>query len=75
MATEPREKMEEIISYLKPLVESYRLLVGSAEEFNKITLAHKKDLEKAIDRANELGEIIDKLLNFLDSEMSRGRGC
>jgi len=28
MATEPREKMEEIISYLKPLVESYRLLVN-----------------------------------------------
>ena len=44
---------------LTPLVSSYRLSVGAAEEFNRIALAHRKDVEDAIDRADDLGHLVD----------------
>ncbi|MGI5999207.1 MAG: hypothetical protein ACOX89_11170 [Lutispora sp.] len=50
-----------LIDILTPLVSSYRLLVGAADEFNKITLAHKSDLEGAINRADDMGDIIDEI--------------
>ncbi|MFD3155829.1 hypothetical protein ACFIJ5_03045 [Haloimpatiens sp. FM7330] len=48
------------------LVNSYRLLVGGADELNKIALAEKKDIKKALNRAEDLGEIIDNLICILD---------
>ncbi|HHT63844.1 MAG: hypothetical protein ACOX4H_08255 [Bacillota bacterium] len=60
------DTISQLIAFLKPMSESYRLLVGAADEFNKITLAHKKDLEDAINRADDLGDIIDKLIKTLD---------
>ncbi len=50
-----------LIDILTPLVSSYRLLVGAADEFNGITLAHKSDLEGAISRADDMGDIIDDI--------------
>ncbi|MDF2840983.1 MAG: hypothetical protein K0Q99_1755 [Clostridia bacterium] len=44
---------------LASLSNSYRLLIGGAEEFNRITLVHRHEAEEAIDRADELGDIID----------------
>lgn len=61
------ETITDLISALKPLSESYRLLVGAADEFNGITLAHKKDLHDAIHRADDLGDIIDKVIKTLDT--------
>mgnify|MGYP000910997721 CR=1 FL=1 len=52
---------------LSKLVNSYRLLIGGAEELNTIALATKKDVKKAIARADELGEIIDKIIDVLDN--------
>lgn len=52
---------------LGSLSSSYRLLVGAAEEFNRITLAHRHDAEEAIDRASELGEIIDDIEEELEN--------
>lgn len=48
-----------LIDMLTPLASSYRLMVGAADEFNKISLAHRKDVEDAIDRADDLGHIIE----------------
>ncbi|MGE5628692.1 MAG: hypothetical protein ACM3X7_11375 [Solirubrobacterales bacterium] len=48
------------------LVNSYRLLIGAAEEYNGIALATKKDVKKAIKRANELGEVIDNVIDMLE---------
>lgn len=48
------------------LVNSYRLLIGGAEELNSIALASKKDVKKAIHRADELGEVIDKMIDCLE---------
>lgn len=44
---------------LTSLSTSYRQLVGAAEEFNRISLVHRHEAEEAIDRADELGDIID----------------
>ena len=56
---------------LTPLVSSYRLSVGAAEELNRIALAHRKDVEAAIDRADDLGHLIDKLQRKLKKYMKR----
>lgn len=56
---------------LTPLVSSYRLSVGAAEEFNKIALAHRKDVEEAIDRADDLGHMVDEVRRKLKRYMKR----
>ncbi|KUO73603.1 MAG: hypothetical protein APF77_15400 [Clostridia bacterium BRH_c25] len=56
---------------LTPLVSSYRLSVGAAEEFNKIALAHRKDVEDAIDRADDLGHMVDEVRKKLKKYMKR----
>ncbi|ATW27000.1 hypothetical protein [Candidatus Formimonas warabiya] len=65
------KKVTDLITALKPLAESYRLLVSSADEFNRITLAHRKDLEDAVHRADDLGEIIDKVIDTLDDLLDK----
>lgn len=56
---------------LTPLVSSYRLSVGAAEEFNRIALAHRKDVEDAIDRADDLGHLVDKVQKKLNKYMRK----
>lgn len=51
---------------LAKLVISYRTLIGSADELNKIALSKKSDVKDALKRADELGEIIDKAIKVLD---------
>jgi hypothetical protein len=55
-----------IVDLLSKLSNSYRLLVAGAGELNVIALANKKDVRKAIKRANELGRVIDDLIRTLD---------
>lgn len=56
---------------LTPLVSSYRLSVGAAEEFNRIALAHRKDVEDAIDRADDLGHLVDEVRKKMKKYMKR----
>ncbi len=56
---------------LTPLASSYRLAVGAAEEFNKIALAHRRDVEDAIDRADDLGHLVDDVRKKLRRYMKR----
>lgn len=51
---------------LKKLVESYRLLIGGANELNGIALAKKSDIKDALKRADDLGELIDDVIDALD---------
>lgn len=51
---------------LSKLVNSYRLLIGGAAELNTIALSHKKEVKDALKRVDELGDIIDKVINVLD---------
>lgn len=51
---------------LSKLINSYRLLIGGANELNGITLAHRGDVKDALKRVDKLGEIIDDLLEALE---------
>lgn len=48
-----------LIEMLSSMTNSYRLLVGAADEFNRISLVHRHEAEEAIERADRLGDIID----------------
>lgn len=51
---------------LSKLVNSYRLLIGGADELNKIALAKRKDVKDALERVDELGDIIDRVIEALE---------
>lgn len=52
---------------LNKLVNSYRLLVGGANELNGIALASKSDVKDALKRARELGDVIDDIIDTLEA--------
>lgn len=56
-----------LVCLLNNLVNSYRLIVGSAQELNSIALANKKDVRKSLDRAKKVGKIIDNIIETLDN--------
>lgn len=51
---------------LKNYVDAYRLLIGGASELYSIDIARKSDVKKALDRVEQVGELIDKLINTID---------
>jgi hypothetical protein len=51
---------------LGKLVLSYRTLIGSADELNKIALSKKSEVKDALKRADNLGDIIDETIKVLD---------
>ncbi len=51
---------------LTKLVSSYRLIIGGADELNKIALSKKSDVKDALKRADSLGDIIDETIKVLD---------
>lgn len=51
---------------LKTMVDSYRLLIGGAAELNNIYEAKSSYVKEAVHRANELGKIIDDVIELLD---------
>lgn len=55
-----------LINNLYTMTQTYRLLVGGAEEFSRIGLADKHDKKEAIDRAEDMGDVIDKVIKKLD---------
>lgn len=50
---------------LTGMVNSYRLLIGGANELNNTSEAKKSKVKEAVDRANELGKIIDEIISAL----------
>lgn len=61
--------VKNLTEILYSISSSYRLLVGSAEEFNRITLVHRHEAEEAIERADDLGDIIDAVQGELKKIM------
>ncbi len=59
--------MNNLADFLAKLVNSYRLLIGGAAELNQIALAKKGEVKNALDRVDDLGEIIDDVIKVLDS--------
>ncbi len=54
-----------LTNLLNSMVNSYRLLVGGANELNNISEAKKVQVKEAIKRADDLGEIIDEIIKTL----------
>ena len=54
---------------LRDVSEAYYFAVSAAEKFNALTTAHKHQLEKAIDRACDLGKLVDILGKIVKEEI------
>lgn len=51
---------------LKSYVDSYRLLIAGASELYSINLAKKSEVKKALERVEDVGALIDSLVEALD---------
>ena len=51
---------------LNNLVNSYRLLIGGAAELNTITVAHTNEVKDALDLVDDLGDVIDDVIDALE---------
>lgn len=56
-----------LVDILGKYVNSYRLLIGSAGELNSIALAKKSDVKDTLKRVEEVGDLIDCLVDTLES--------
>lgn len=56
-----------LVDILNKYVNSYRLLIGSAGELNSIALARKGDVKDTLKKIEQLGDLIDCLLETLES--------
>ncbi len=54
---------------LRDVAEAYYFAVAAAEKFNAMTIAHKHQLEKAIDREADLGKVVDTLGKIVKDEL------
>lgn len=52
---------------LGKLIVSYRTLIGSADDLNKMVFSSKSDVKKALRRADELGDVIEIIIDDLGS--------
>ncbi|MGL5150475.1 MAG: hypothetical protein ACRC7N_07895 [Clostridium sp.] len=59
------DDISNISNLLKSSVETYRLLVASAAELNNISHVKKSHVEESLKRVDDVGEIIDSLINTL----------
>ena len=66
LAKKQYEDIDNLSVLLKSYVDSYRLLVAGAAELYSINLAEKSEVKKALERVENVGELIDKLVNTLD---------
>lgn len=58
-------EINNLSALLNSYINSYRLLVGAAGELNNISKVRKRDLDDALDRVEEMGEIIDSVLEII----------
>lgn len=60
------EELSNLADLLGKFVNSYRLLIGGAGELNNIALAKKNEVKDALDRAEDVGAIIDDLVKVIE---------
>ena len=63
------KEIESLVVLLKGLTESYHTLISSAETFNRLSFSSKDDVEDAVDRADDLGDLIDDVLEMLKMQI------
>lgn len=59
-------EINNLTNLLSSMVNSYRLLIGGANELNNIYEAKKGNVKDAVKRADDLGEIIDEIIKTID---------
>ncbi|SHJ92602.1 hypothetical protein SAMN02745248_01341 [Hathewaya proteolytica DSM 3090] len=59
-----------LLDALGKLTLNYRTLIGGADELSKSVIASKSDVKKALDRADNIGDIIDIVIDDLDKYMA-----
>lgn len=60
------DELNSLVDILGKFVNSYRLLIGGAGELNNIALAKKNEVKDALDRVEEVGNIIDSLVKVIE---------
>ena len=60
------EELNNLADLLGKFVNSYRLLIGGAGELNNIALAKKNEVKDALDRAEDVGCLIDSLVKVIE---------
>lgn len=60
------EELNNLSDLLGKFVNSYRLLIGGAGELNTIALAKKDEVKDALDRAEDVGCVIDDLVKSIE---------
>lgn len=60
------EELNNLADLLGKFVNSYRLLIGGAGELNNIALSKKNEVKDALDRAEDVGCIIDSLVKVIE---------
>lgn len=66
MMQEQYKDITNLTGLLSTLVNSYRLLIGSANDLNNLPEAKKNKVKDAVDRATSLGKIIDEVIKSID---------
>jgi hypothetical protein len=66
LAKRQYQDIDNLSILLKNYVDVYRLLIAGAAELYNVNLAKKSEVKKALDRVEEVGELIDKLVNTLE---------
>ena len=59
-------EINNLTNLLSSMVNSYRLLIGGANELNNIYEAKKGNVKDAVKRVEDLGEIIDEIIKTID---------
>ncbi|WP_411169995.1 hypothetical protein ACH36K_05745 [Clostridium sp. MB05] len=59
-------EINNLTNLLSSMVNSYRLLIGGANELNNISEAKKSQVKEAVERADDLGDIIDEIIKTIE---------
>ena len=60
------EDLNNLSSMLRNYIEIYRLLISSTSELNNTSIIKKGELKKAIERIDDVGDIIDEILKIIN---------
>ncbi|MFW2491498.1 hypothetical protein [Clostridium chromiireducens] len=66
LAKKQYQDIDNLSTLLKSYVDVYRLLIAGASELYNVNLTKKSEVRKALERVENVGELIDKLVSTLD---------
>lgn len=70
------DDLNNLSNLLRNYIEIYRLLISSTSELNSTSISKKAELKHAIERIDNIGEIIDDILKVIKKcEVSYGKYC